>query len=196
MKEPFKETKKPVGNRDYLIRISKGLLLFMLGLGVAQIPGLPLPSLAIAQDKPHLDPLKPGRADRDILLALERKRERIELKDEALTRRESYISEAEERLQKQIEELAGLRSEISTLLNDKNVYQEKKFKDLAKIHAEMPISKSAAILTKMPDDIAVKVILNLKRDRLAKVLAKMDSERAYSLNRELLGLKPEGKKKK
>ena len=189
MKEQSKETKSPANRHTLLLKLGGATVVFFLGLGLGQFPGLEFPSMASAKDQPTLKPLMPGRAERDILLALEAKREKIESMSEELTRREAYIQEAEERLAKQVQSMEGMRTEITKLLSDKNVFREQKFKDLAKIHAEMPISKSAAIITKMDDDIAVKVLLNLKRDRIAKVLAKMDPKRAYSINREILGLK-------
>lgn len=176
-------------NRGRARRVMVGLLIFTGGFGVANIPGLPNLGQASAESRGALESPREDRTERDLLLALEDRKQELDAHSDELDRREAHLKEAEAKFEVKLAEMESLRGEITTLLAEEKAYQEKKFKDMAKIHAEMPISKSADIISRLSDPVAVKVMLNLKRDRVAKVFAKMKPERALTLSKEYMGLK-------
>lgn len=161
-----------------------------LALGLVLAFGI---DIARAGDAPKLSTIQQERARHEVLLSLESRLRQIEIREKDLDRREARLNEAADELKTKLAALEALRAELTALLANEKALKLKKYKDMARIHAAMPIARSAEILTSMDDETATRILGNLSRDRVAKTLAKMDPKRALQLSEAILDPKQQGR---
>lgn len=160
--------------------LAGGVLLLTLGAGL---------DAARAGTAPQLSTLQQERAERDVLLNLEQRKRALDAREKDLDRREERLQEATASLEGRLRDLESLRGELKALIAEEQSIKDKKYKEMASIHAAMPTARSAEILAALDDAVAVRIMGNLPDARVAKTLAKMPPERALSLSEAYMGLK-------
>lgn len=87
----------------------------------------------------------------------------LESKDQEISRAELE----KERLQEEIDELTAMKEE-----------NKRAFKDIVKTYETISAKKAAPILSQMSETEALQILTNLKSDRLAEIMEKMEPEDA------------------
>lgn len=87
----------------------------------------------------------------------------LESKDQEISRAELE----KERLQEEIDELTAIKEE-----------NKRAFKDIVKTYETISAKKAAPILSQMSETEALQILTNLKSDRLAEIMEKMEPEDA------------------
>lgn len=101
-------------------------------------------------------------------------------KDEELKARQQ---EADEKLTK----LIAVQNDLKIKLDELKVVKDKQFRELMKVYTAMSPSKVAPLLNQMEDNEALEVLKGLKTDHVAKIMPKLEQQKAVRLSR-LLGL--------
>ncbi|WP_310598947.1 magnesium transporter MgtE N-terminal domain-containing protein [Desulfobulbus sp.] len=144
------------------------------------------PALAAENDSPPAPQSGPDKQygsveERRIMESLQaggapfaREREDLENKKKELKRLEGEVD-------KKIEQLNQLRVRIEKLLEQKDVEEQKRIGELAKMYEKMTADKAAAALATVDQDLAISILGRMKTKSAAKVLNNLDRDKAAKL---------------
>jgi|GEM_PF-5117093 len=131
---------------------------------------------------------KPVKASQQEIVLSEKLRQRerqVAEKEEQLARREQELKSLEKEVDAKLERLLALQAEVKLKLDELKAVKDKRFKNLVKVYSSMSASKAAALLNQMDDQDALEIMKALKPDQVAKIMPKLDPEKAVRLSREL-----------
>ncbi|MCL1981027.1 MAG: hypothetical protein FWG62_08145 [Proteobacteria bacterium] len=103
-----------------------------------------------------------------------REREELENKKKELKRLEGEVD-------KKIEQLNQLRVRLEKLQEQKNIEEQNRIGELAKIYEKMTADKAAAALGTVNQDLAISILGKMKIKSAAKILNNLDREKAAKL---------------
>lgn len=158
--------------------------IFVVGLLVGMMLATAIPfgfgQTTKKADKPTSDELAQINElhDREKLIAAKEKE--LAEKEEELKARQQ---ENDEKLTKLLEVQADLKAKLDEL----KVVKDKQFRELMKVYTAMSPSKVAPLLNQMEDNEALEVLKGLKTDHVAKIMPKLEQQKAVRLSR-MLGL--------
>ena len=141
----------------------------------AELPSPGLPS--------HPPPPVPSdsKATTELLQNLTEKRHELEMRAQALDQREALLNAAEDRINKKVDELTGMRTDLQKLLGLQKDKDDAQLASLVKIYENMKPKDAAAIFDNLELPVLVEVTGRMKEGKLAPVLAAMTPERARQL---------------
>ncbi len=144
-------------------------------LANAELPGPGLPS--------HPPPIVQSdtKGTVELLGTLTEKRHELDMREQALGQREALLNAAEDRINRKVEELSGMRSDLEKLLDLQKSKDEAQLASLVKIYENMKPKDAAAIFDNLELPVLVDVTGRMKEAKLAPVLAAMTPERARLL---------------
>ncbi len=117
-------------------------------------------------------------------------KEKLLKKEEELRAKEKELKLLEKRIKEQIAVLKDLEASVEEKLNKIRIIQNKRFKLLVKAYSEMQPSKAAQRILNMDRDMAIKILSQLKSEKVASILSAMPPEKAASLSEALSGYPP------
>ncbi|MDX9731479.1 MAG: hypothetical protein RBT63_06890 [Bdellovibrionales bacterium] len=111
-----------------------------------------------------------------------------------LDRREAELVKLEEELQKQkagieekIQELDGMRKEISTTLQGRVEQDQEKVAKLIEVYANMKPAQASRVIETLNEDLAVSILDGMKKKNAAEILNMMSAAKARKLSEMLTG---------
>ena len=122
-----------------------------------------------------------GRAETELLQSLVEKRKALEARAHELDEREALMKAAENRVDKKVDELSGMRSDLEKLLDIQKTKDDAQMASLVKIYENMKPKDAAQIFDALELPVLVDVSARMKEAKLAPVLGDMQPERARVL---------------
>ena len=161
------------------------LLLALWGLpGPVQAEAPPVPAAATAVPPPGA--LKHySDAELQLLQDLDSRRVELERREQVLVVRETLLDLAEERINTQVVQLTALQDEIKRLLGDLSDKEAKELDALARIYENMKPQEAATILNELDERIVYDLFRRIKQKNAAKILEKMNKEKAREVSTRL-----------
>jgi flagellar motility protein MotE (MotC chaperone) len=133
------------------------------------------------------DPFVPEFSEEEIkvLQSLSKRREQIDQRERDIEQREKLLKAAEKKIDEKVVELAGLKTQLETLLDNQEKQESESIAQLVKIYESMKPKDAANIFNEMDFDVLLKIINAMSERRVAPVLAAMNAGRARELSRHL-----------
>ena len=133
------------------------------------------------------DPFAPqfSDAELEVLQSLSKRREELDTRARTLDEKEKLLEITEQKIDKKIAEMNGLRAEIETLLDQQQEVEEARFKKLVKIYENMKPKDAARIFNELQFDVLISVVDRMSERKTAPILAAMDPIRARYLSAKL-----------
>ena len=117
----------------------------------------------------------------ELLQALAERRKKIESRIEGVEKREALLKAAEKRLDKKIDDLAGIKKEIQDLISKLNSDEEEKMRSLVAVYEKMKAKNAAVIFNDMDNMILLNLFARMKVKQTALILSKMKPEKAQEV---------------
>ena len=134
-----------------------------------------------------------------LLKSLQERQARLE----ALKKREQELDTREEGLraiQKQIEEklvtLRMLRKEIAELLEEKDAFEENRYKHLVRVYEGMKPSEAASLVERLQEHTAIQILTRMKSKKVSQILEAIEPDRAAKLSERLATIPRQNDRKK
>jgi len=177
----------------------------VVGFGLLGLKGEGLINAALAQEQKTADggsmlakdtaplPKDPAAEDTtsesasevDVLSSLAKRRTALDTREADIEMRVQVLTAAEARVDSKIATLKQLQDQITSLLGQRDVEQQKQVASLVKTYSAMKAKDAARIFNNLPDDVLVPVAQAMKSDVLAPVLAAMTADNAQRLTQKL-----------
>lgn len=151
----------------------------------AQAPSAQPPQATAKQDGKPLDPIMFSQSEIEILQNLSARRKEIDLREEAVVKREVLFQAAEKRLEEKIGELRKIKDEIEGLIKKYNEQEETELKSLVKIYETMKPKDAARIFDELELKVLLQVFQRMKEAKTAPILAAMSAARAKEVTTQL-----------
>ncbi len=151
----------------------------------APAPPAQLPQPTAKQDGKPLDPIMFSQSEIEILQNLSARRKEIDLREEAVVKREVLFQAAEKRLEEKIGELRKIKNEIEGLIRKYNEQEETELKSLVKIYETMKPKDAARIFDELELKVLLQVFQRMKEAKTAPILASMSAARAKEVTTQL-----------
>lgn len=151
----------------------------------AQAPQAQPPQPTAKQDSKPLDPIMFSQSEIEILQNLSARRKEIDLREEAVVKREVLFQAAEKRLEDKIGELRKIKDEIEGLIRKYNEQEETELKSLVKIYETMKPKDAARIFDELELKVLLQVFQRMKEAKTAPILAAMSAARAKEVTTQL-----------
>jgi flagellar motility protein MotE (MotC chaperone) len=120
-------------------------------------------------------------AELDVLKQLSDRREKLELRSRDLDTRESLLKVTEQRVDQKLKEMASLRLQLQSMVNQAAGAQQVQLDNLVKIYETMKPDEAAKILETLEMPVVLGVIQRMKPARTAPIMAKMNPEKAKDI---------------
>lgn len=133
----------------------------------------------------ELDITNMSDMERSLLENLAKRRKELETWSASIAMKENILNASEKKINRKMEELSALKTEVSNLLLEYNKKENKQILRLVKIYENMKPQDAASIFERMDDDILLEVVDNMKEAKAAKILAKLNSDRANQITSKL-----------
>ncbi len=171
--------------------------------GDAKTAATPAEEKAADQKKPDADPAAEPEADPnadpnapagaeflskseiDLLQDLANRRGQLESKAQDIETRERLLMATEKRIDKKIERLKALETQIKDLVRVHEEREEKQIASLVRVYESMKPKDAARIFEKLDMPILLDVIQRMKDKKVALVMSEMNPEKAKSVTVEL-----------
>ena len=126
-----------------------------------------------------------SRSEMDLLQDLSDRRQKLETRSQELDTRERLLMATEQRIDRKIERLKSLESNIKALVKTHDDQAEAQLQNLVKIYEAMKPKDAARILEKLDLSVLLDVIERMKQKKVAEVLAQMNQATATEVTTEL-----------
>lgn len=160
------------------------------GTAQAQVKDSTKKPKSVEKPNEKLYTLAPG--DIPLLKSLQERQARLD----ALLDREKKLDEREESIrliQKQIEEklvtLQTLRKEITSLLKEKDNFEERRYEHLVKVYEGMKPSEAASLVERLQEHTAIQLLARMKSKKVSQILGEIQPENAARLSERLATVK-------
>ncbi len=128
--------------------------------------------------------------ERRILVSIQDQYDRLEQREAEINSRELQLKTLQEEVDKKLAELTKKREEltekqvaISKLLDDVRNVEDERVGELSLIYEKMNPQKAALLIRDLDEDLAVKLLLGLKKKIAGKILDNLDAGTATALSK-------------
>lgn len=118
------------------------------------------------------------KSEIEILQALSERRKELDERSRAMDERDRLLMAAEDRVDRKIQELTVLKSEIEMLLNTQTEEREEQLMSLVKVYETMKPKDAARIFDTLDMNVLLDVLDRMKERSQAPILAAMNADRA------------------
>lgn len=132
-------------------------------------------------------PVKVTEQQIDWAASLQKREDEVARQEKELGNRQQELVELQKDVDEKLAKLGKMQAEVQARLAELSPMQDKQFNNLIKIYSLMSAAKVAVLLDKMDDPTIVQILGSMKTDFVAKVLLKLDPERAVRVSK-LMGL--------
>ncbi|MFN8847779.1 MAG: MotE family protein [Bdellovibrionales bacterium] len=119
---------------------------------------------------------------------VERKKE-LDAREEELSRVEAELSEQKAALQRRLAELEQMRTNISSMLEDRVKADDQKIETLVQFYSNMKPPQAAKIFETIDEDLAVQILGRMKKKNAADILNLIKPEKAQMFTEKFAGYK-------
>lgn len=139
-----------------------------------------LATAAVAkEDAPDCYAVEPLLAElRTRSVDLDRRERELEVRERSLAELEALVSA-------RLQEVAEMRDVVETRIDAWQKQSGERIGRLAKIYASMPPGSAAALIDQLDANLATQILRKMKHKQSAAVLARISSERALTLSRQV-----------
>ncbi|TFG92618.1 MAG: hypothetical protein E4H15_03305 [Syntrophobacterales bacterium] len=130
--------------------------------------------------------------ERKLFTSLKEKEKELVAREDLLHTEEKRLQAEEKRLQELKEEvlakikaLSGVRENLTTLLAAVEEFDDRKYKDLAKVYESTPAAQAGAMLNKMDTKTAAAIIMNMRSKKAGVVWGHIDPKKAVEITKEI-----------
>ena len=121
--------------------------------------------------------------ERRILISLEEEYEKLEVREADLDGRELQLKTLEGEVDKKLAAMQTLRDELVKLLDRKQVEEARRVGELSKIYEKMEPRKAAALIKELNQQLAIDLLIGIKKKTAGQILNNLDAETATALSR-------------
>lgn len=107
----------------------------------------------------------------------------IAAKEKELAEKEAELQARQQENEGKLAKLLEVQTDLKKKLDELKVVKDKQFRDLIKVYSAMSPSKVAPLLNQMEDNEALEVLKGLKTDQVAKIMPKLEQQKAVRLSR-------------
>ena len=153
----------------------------------ATAPGNTAPAAAGGEGAPASATAQPSMtpSELEVLQKLTERRKQIDVREQEVIRREELLKAASDQIDRKISELKTLQNTIQSLLQQYNDQEDTKMKSLVKIYENMKPKEAARIFEQLDMPILLDVVVRMKEQKVAPILAEMDPTKAKSVTSEM-----------
>lgn len=130
------------------------------------------------------------KSELELLKELSKRREKLENEKKELSNREQILHATESKLDKKVEELKKLQTQLEDLMKEYDHKEQGKIMSLVKIYETMKPKDAAKIFNELEMPVLLKVVSNMKEVKVAPIIASMSPEKAKELSMEIAKQKP------
>ncbi len=161
--------------------VRRSILLLALGLALG------IPAHLWSQDPPQgAEPPPASVEERRLNYAITQERERLQAeyrqKEENLNLREIELKTLEVEVDKKLAELRQLKSELKSLVGEKETLQAKRLVELGKMYEKMDAGQAAELLAELDEPLAVDILARMKAKSVGRILNNLASDKAARLS--------------
>ena len=121
--------------------------------------------------------------ERRILVSIEDKYVKLRERESKIDTREMELKTLVAEVDKKLAAMQQLRNELVTLLDRKDVTEGERIGELSKIYEKMNPQKAAVLITALDYQLAVDLLLGIKKKTAGKILDNLDPETATKLSK-------------
>lgn len=125
----------------------------------------------------------------DHLTKLNDRKKELDAREEELNRMESELAVQKVELEKRMKELEEMRSQISSILNDRVKLDEEKIDTLVQMYTNMKAPQAAKVFETMDEDLAVEILGRMKKKSAADIMNLLKPEKAQIFSEKYAGYK-------
>lgn len=121
--------------------------------------------------------------ERRILVSIEDKYAELEAREAELEKRERELKTLATEVDKRLTRMQELRQELVTLLDRKEALENERVAELSLIYERMDPANSAVLIRKLDHQLAVNLLLGIKKKTAGEILDNLDPATATALSR-------------
>ncbi|SDZ74164.1 Flagellar motility protein MotE, a chaperone for MotC folding [Desulfuromusa kysingii] len=121
--------------------------------------------------------------ERRILVSIEDEYAKLDVQESKIKTREMQLKTLEAEVDKKIAAMQQLRNELVILLDRKEETEGERIAELSKIYEKMNPQKAATLIKELDDQLAVDLLLGIKKKTAGKILDNLDAETATELSK-------------
>ncbi|SHJ81267.1 Flagellar motility protein MotE, a chaperone for MotC folding [Malonomonas rubra DSM 5091] len=121
--------------------------------------------------------------ERRILVSIEDEYDKLGEREAKLDSREMQLKTLEAEVDKKLAAMQELRDELEKLLNRKDQEEGVRVEELGKIYEKMSPQKAARLIRDLDKDLAINILLGIKKKTAGKILDYLDPDIATELSR-------------
>ena len=144
---------------------------------------LSLSGTVLAVDKP----VRASQQELDRGASITAREKAVSEKEQDLARREKELQELGREIDAKLTDLTTLQTDLKEKIAELKAVQDKEFKKLIRVYSAMSATKLAPLLNQMDDEVVGKILRAMKPDFVAKVIPKLEREKAVRVSH-ILGM--------
>jgi len=129
--------------------------------------------------------VKIDKLDFEVAKSLKEREADIDRREKRVQDQEKELKQLREDVEGKLARLVQLQNELKDQLAALNDKRDAQFNNLIKVYSTMSASKAAPLLNKMEDEVVVKILRAMKTDLVAKIIPKLNPEKAVTVSTSL-----------
>ncbi len=133
------------------------------------------------------DPIDPDQAtsveERRILVSIEDQYDKLAEREAEINSREMQLKTLEAEVDKKLAAMQQLRDELNKLLDRKEAVEGERIGELSLIYEKMNPQKAAVLIRDLDQQLAVELLLGIKKKTAGRILDNLDPETATALSK-------------
>jgi flagellar motility protein MotE (MotC chaperone) len=121
--------------------------------------------------------------ERRILVSIEDKYAELAEREETLENREMELKTLQAEVDKKLASMQQLREELENLLDRKQKAENERIGELSRIYEKMEPEKSAVLLRQLDHQLAVELLLGIKKKTAGAIMDSLDPQTATELSK-------------
>lgn len=153
------------------------------GAGIIFLLLLLMPMVTLAQEN-SVDPdLATSVEERRILVSIEDQYAKLDEREAEINSRELQLKTLAAEVDKKLAAMTKLRDELNKLLDQKENVEGERVGELSLIYEKMNPQKAAQLIKDLDQELAVQLLLGIKKKTAGKILDSLDAKTATTLSK-------------
>ncbi len=148
----------------------------VIALSLYALPGIAAPEDLV--DAQQIDSVEKRR----ILVSIEDKYAELAEREEMLENREMELKTLQAEVDEKLASMQQLRKELEELLDRKQNAQNERLDELSRIYEKMEPEKSSVLLRQLDHQLAVELLLGIKKKTAGEIMDNLDPQTATELS--------------
>jgi flagellar motility protein MotE (MotC chaperone) len=149
---------------------------------VAAISIFPAASVSFGED---FKPPSISEIDFEFAQSLKAREEKVQELETKLQGREKELAQIQKEVDEKLANLLALQNEVKGQLEELDTSKDVQFRNLIKVYSAMSATKVSPLLNKMEDATVTQILRAMKADDVAKILPKLDPDKAVAVSQKL-----------